>query len=750
MPSTSRNPLILGKARLARALRAGADRLLPAGDDKARGALPELAPLTMVAALEVLCSALGREQARDDLVAALPAYEGALAPGFVLEALARVGLLAHWLPLSPERLGGKDVPALLRWRAGGAVVVHAILPDGACVVQDAGGRHSVPLAALAACVDDEVLVTGPADPDQLGAQGEDNDLLRRNPRLWLLGAFLGEKRRLGQLALTGLLLNLTALAIPLYMRAVYDRVVPNLAMESLWALSAGVAIALVFELMLRHIKAGFVESVGLRVGAAVQHRAVAAILRARAQDRENNVGALMTALRDTESLALLVPQAFVTFLVDVPSILAFFGLIAMIGGWTVLGPVLGAVALVGTGFVTNFALKLASRKASRLAQTRNNLIVEVAEGWQTIKANQGEGRFLSRWDTVSDHIGMATRDTRKWQEMPLHLSSLLVQVVTVLVVMIGVYQIRTGMMTQGAMIAVIMLTGRAMGPVSSAISTMARLYQSVSQLTGLVRVLKTQPERRVSDPAIAPGRLKGAVALKDVRYRFEGASQDSLSGVSFSVNPGEKIALIGRSGSGKSTLLQMIAGLIPHQDGHLLIDGHAIDQYGVAQLRRSIAYAAQDADIFDTSIWDNILLGITEPDEALVERAIRCSGLDAFVSRSVEGYMRKTGPRGSALSGGQRQTVLIARALIRDPQVLLLDEPTASLDITSEQAIINGLREAAQGRTLIVATHRLALLDLVDRVIWMEDGRILADRPKADVLQMLREANTRRAQERAA
>ena len=552
------------------------------------------------------------------------------------------------------------------------------------------------------------------------------------------------------LALTGALLNLCALTVPLYMRAIYDRVVPNLAIESLWALSAGVAIALLFELILRHVKAGFVEGVGIRVGQAVQHKAVSAILRGRAHDKDNNVGALMTALRDTEQLALLVPVAFVTFAVDMPAILAFFLLIAMIGGWTVLGPALGALALIGVGLVTNFALKLASRTASRLVQARNNLIVEVAEGWQTIKANQGEGRFLTRWDTISDHMGLSTQDTRKWQEMPMHMASLLVQLVTVLVVVIGVFEIKAGTMTQGAMIAVIMLTGRTMGPVSMAISTMARLYQSLSQISGLVRVLKTEPERRVSDPSIAQGRLAGGFAVKDITYRFADASEDSLRGVSFSIEPGEKVALIGKSGSGKSTLLQLLAGLLPKQDGHLTVDGHAIDQYAASQLRRSIVYAAQDADIFDTTVWDNILLGIQEPDTALVERAIRCSGLDSFLARSVEGYMRKTGPRGSALSGGQRQTVLLARALIRDPQVLLLDEPTASLDITSEQAIIAGLREATADRTLIIATHRLALLDLVDRVIWLEDGRIVADRPKADVLTMLREANTRRADARAA
>ena len=704
----------------------------------------------MVAGLRALCLVLGRAGSGEDLTGALPAFGGELAPSFVPEALARVGLLAHWSPIAIDQLESTDLPALLRCRQGGALVVHTVLHGGFAVIEDSQGRHPIVLARLAALVEDDVLMVGPADPDQHGHDSETVELVSRNPRLWLAGAFLAEKRRLGQLALTGALLNLCALTVPLYMRAIYDRVVPNLAIESLWALSAGVAIALLFELILRHVKAGFVEGVGIRVGQAVQHKAVSAILRGRAHDKDNNVGALMTALRDTEQLALLVPVAFVTFAVDMPAILAFFLLIAMIGGWTVLGPALGALALIGVGLVTNFALKLASRKASRLVQARNNLIVEVAEGWQTIKANQGEGRFLTRWDTISDHMGLSTQDTRKWQEMPMHMASLLVQLVTVLVVVIGVFEIKAGTMTQGAMIAVIMLTGRTMGPVSMAISTMARLYQSLSQISGLVRVLKTEPERRVSDPSIAQGRLAGGFAVKDITYRFADASEDSLRGVSFSIEPGEKVALIGKSGSGKSTLLQLLAGLLPKQDGHLTVDGHAIDQYAASQLRRSIVYAAQDADIFDTTVWDNILLGIQEPDTALVERAIRCSGLDSFLARSVEGYMRKTGPRGSALSGGQRQTVLLARALIRDPQVLLLDEPTASLDITSEQAIIAGLREATADRTLIIATHRLALLDLVDRVIWLEDGRIVADRPKADVLTMLREANTRRADARAA
>ena len=710
-----------------------------------QGQLLTLAPLPMLVALEELCRRLGKAVTKAQLTAALPMGEGEMPKQFAPIALARAGLQAHWLKLPVERLTPQDVPALLRLNDGGAVLVLAIGAGGRATILEQSGEHQVELTALQGLVEGEILSCGHVDPENgLDDEGE-RDLLRRNPRLWLLGAYMGERKKLGQLIVAGLLLNLCGLTIPLYMRAIYDRVVPNLAISSLWALSAGVVLALIFELLLRRVKSGFVDGIGVRVGQAVQHRAVTSVLHARMNHADNSVGSLMTALRDTEQLSLLVPQAIVTFVVDLPSIFAYCLLIALIGGWTALGPILGAAALLAVGFVTNFALKLASKRSSRLQQARNNLIVEVAEGWQTIKANQAEGRFLARWDTVSDHIGISSRDVRHWNELPGALSGLFVQLVTVFVVVIGVFQIKSGAMTTGALIAVIMLTSRAMGPVATAISTMSRLYQSMAQLTGLARILQTEPERRLSDPTIAAEAIAGDIRVVGLGYRFEGASQDSLKDLSFNVEAGERIAVIGRSGSGKSTLLQLLAGLLPHQSGVITLGGHAVDQYAVAQLRRAITYSAQDAEIFDTSIWDNILLGLPEPDQALVERAIRCSGLDAFVSRSVEGYMRKTGARGSALSGGQRQMIVLARALIRDPAIMLLDEPTASLDITSEQSVINGLREATAGKTLIIATHRLALLDLVDRVIWLDEGKLVADRPKLEVLAMLREANGRRA-----
>lgn len=697
---------------------------------------PAITPLTMLAALEALAAARGIGPGGAALSGALPMAQEALAARLAPLALARIGIEAHWRPLGHRAPEAADLPLVLPLASGGAVLITGCTQDRV-VVLDAVGEQAVPFAAVRPLLAGEALHSGPVDPVNGASDAQERELIRRNPRMWLLGAYLAERRPLGQMLLASALLNLCALAIPLYMRAIYDRVVPNLAIESLWALSIGVVLVLVFELLLKKIKARFVDAVATRVGQAVQHRAIVAVLRARAPTQGMGFGAMLTGLRDLEQLSLLVPSAIATFCVDLPFVVLLFALIAAIGGFAVIGPVIGALGLILFGMVSNYALKLASRRASKLVQARSDLTAELTSGWTTIKANHAEGLFEGRWDVISDHLAIGNMQVRHWSELPAAAAGLLVQLVTVMVVVIGVLQIKAGLMTTGALIAVVLLTGRAMVPVAAAVSMFARAYQSLAQFQALADLLQTEPERDVSDPAVSLASARGALGVAALSHRFAGSGAPSLSGLSFQIREGERVALIGKSGSGKSTLLQLLAGLIPAQEGLITLDGHALDRFAIPQLRRNVIYSAQDAMLFDGTVWHNILLGMPEPEPAVVERAIRCSGLDSFVARTAEGYMRQVGPRGSALSGGQRQALLLARALVRDPRVLLLDEPTASLDVTSEQAVIAGLAEATRGRTLIVATHRLALLEIVDRVIWLEEGRIVADRPKAEVLAQL-------------
>lgn len=695
-------------------------------------------PLTLVTALEKLAGACGKPTSAAMLTAALPIANGQMDPRFVPLAMARANLDARWSPMRLRALDAPDFPVVVLLHAGGALLVTGRAGRDRLQIEDETGTREISETILQGLVADDVLTCGHLDPENGAGFEEERSLMQRNPKLWLFGLYLSERSKFKNMIVAAILLNICALAVPLYMRAIYDRVIPNLAIESLWALSIGVAIVLVFEFVLKHVRSSFIDAVGVRVGQLVQHRAMTSFLHARIKRPDNNVGMLMTALRDIEAVTLLVPQAVVTFAIDVPFFFAYAALIVVIGGWTIAGPIMGAAAMALVGIVTSYALKLSSTKSSKLMQARSNLVVDVAEGIATIKANQAEGRFLRQWDIVSDHIGVGAKTARKWSELPGSMSGFVVQLVTVLVVIIGVFQIKAGVMTTGAMIAVTMLTGRAMVPVSSAISVVSKAYQSMAQLAGLSQILTMEAERDVSDPAIARRPIVGRICLNDVTCRYHEAAEPSLTNVSLSIERGEKIAIIGRSGSGKSTLLRAISGMLPIESGTITVDGHIMGQFAAAHLRKSIVYAGQDAALFNSSIWENILLGMDEPAEDVVERAITVSCLDRFVSRSVEGFARNIGPGGCKMSGGQRQSLVLARALIRDPGTLLLDEPTASMDINAEQGVINGLRASMKGRTLIIATHRMTLLDLVDRIIWVEGGKIVADRPQVEMLATLR------------
>lgn len=693
-----------------------------------------LAGLSTVAALLRLAAEANVVTDATALTVTLPKTGDDLDARLAPLALARVGLEARWERRRPATLAATDLPAIAALEEGGLVVILALDATGNATVATADGDMSGPIEDIAAT---QVLLVGRADPINGDAEADERARIRSHPRLWLAGLFLGDRRRLMQMMVAAALLNLCGLAIPLYMRAIYDRVVPNLAVETMWALSLGVAIVLGFEFAFKHVRSTFVDAIGLRAGQIVQHRVMGGVLRAKGSQLRHSSGALMTALRDVEQLAILIPSAIVTFCIDLPYFAVFALLIAYVGGWVVVAPVIGAMLLAVVGIAGALGLKHAAGRATKLMQARHNLIVDVGEGLGTIKAAQAEGRFLKRWDTLSDHIAITGRATREWSEGPGGVAALLVQLVTVMVVIVGVFQIKGGDLSVGGLVACTMLAGRAMVPVSGAITLLSRAYQSLAQFQGLSTLLALEPEVESGDPALGGRAIRGELSFKAAAYSFPGTPEPVLSGLNFTIRPGERVALIGRSGSGKTTLLQMLAGMAAPTAGRLHVDGHDITHYSAGQLRARIGYAAQDAVLFDLSVRDNVLMGVDKVNEQLFERACAAAGVDNFARRLPDGYGFKVGPRGDRLSGGQRQSLILARALVRNPHLLLLDEPTEAMDLLTEQSMIASIKAWLPNRTLILATHRPALLSLVERVIWLEDGKVVADQPVDAVLSRL-------------
>jgi ATP-binding cassette, subfamily C, bacterial LapB len=670
------------------------------------------------------------------LMAGLPRYEGDLDPRLAPIALARVGLDGSWSNRSITQVRADCLPCLAPLASGGVVLIVGAPAAGLLELAQGAETLTVLATDLAPLTTGSVLVVGTADPINGSPVSDERAQIVKSPRKWILAQFLSNRRLLTQLAITAVFLNLCALAIPLYMRSVYDRVVPNMAIESLWALSLGVFLALGFEWAFKNVRHTFVDAIGLRLGQLVQHKVMNSLLNARLSAAPVHSGGVSMALRDIENLSVLMPNALVTLCVDLPFFVLFATVLYLLGGPVVLAAVLGGLALALVGLYANIGLVRASNKSSQLSKARANLIVDMVEGLPAVKAAQAQGRFLRSWDVLSDHSGVMQRQVREWNDLPASAAGFIVQMVTVLVMIIGIFQIKAGALTVGGLVACTLLAGRAMVPISTAVALLSRGYQALSQFVGLTDLLALEPERDSADEAVRGRRIKGAVAFHDVSFAYPGNSHPALKNISISIQAGEKVAIIGRSGSGKSTLMQIIAGLQAPSEGVVLVDGFNVAQYSAIQLREAIAYAAQDPALFDLTVRENVLLGLTNVPEQRIETALKIAGVDQFTSKHPEGLGLKAGARGLRLSGGQRQSIALARALVRDPQVLLLDEPTSAMDIMTEQTVLTQLKQELGSRTLILSTHRMSLLALVDRVIWLDGGKVIADKPRDEVLRL--------------
>lgn len=674
------------------------------------------------------------------LTLALPSHAGDLDPRAAPIALARFGLLGRWEQRILKDLHHGDLPACVELSDGGYLLVIGHDGDDRLrVATPEGGQVTLRRIDLADQISGRVLLVGHSDPVNGAIDADDREAIIKGPRRWILSRFLSDQRIITQLLIAGLLLNLCSLAMPLFQRAIYDRVIPNLAIESMWALCVGVVVALGFEFALKQVRADFVEAQGLGVAHQIQARVMSAMLGARLEKAPRNSGAVLVALRDIESMALIAPSAIVTFFIDIPFFFVYVFVIWTMAGAVALSVLVGAIVITVIGLASLKGVGTASARGIHLLRARNNLAVDITDGYTTIKANQAEGKFLKHWTLLSDHMAINGHTTRKWSDMAAAATGFTVQAVTVLTIIIGVMMVKAGDLTSGALIAATLLGSRAMGPITGAIALITRAYQSLSQFKTVAELLALPPERDDPRSAITSFPKAGSFDLRAVGLAYSENDGPALSGVTLQIRKGERIALIGRTGSGKTTLLQLLGGLMAPTEGRVLIDGHNMSHYRVEAVRSQVAYAGQDACLFDTTLRENLTLGLSEIDPAALERAVKLSGVDSLAASLPDGFSTKLGPRGSRLSGGQRQAVLLARALARPCNTLLLDEPTASMDIGSEQRVLAGLADAiSDGRTFVMATHRMDLLNLVERVIWLEGGKVIADKPRDEVLAMFR------------
>ncbi|MEO1109761.1 MAG: type I secretion system permease/ATPase [Pseudomonadota bacterium] len=555
---------------------------------------------------------------------------------------------------------------------------------------------------------------------------------------WFWSALSANRWSYVQVALAAALANLLGLVTSVFIMVVYDRVLPNEATESLIALTFGVGIALVFDFILKLLRAGFIDRAGQNADMFMGRRIFDQLLNIQMKSRTGSTGAMTSTVREFETLREFFTSATLVAVVDLPFIALFIFVIYLVGGDLALVPALAVPVVLLAGLVVQPILSRMAEKSLADGQSKQSVLVEAVSGLETIKTTSAGRQMRNRWEQAIERQSAHGARSRAVTQFALNLTGFTQQAAQVLIVFYGVFLITEGQASMGALVASVMLTGRALAPLGQLAQTLTRVNQARSAYRNLNNLMQAESERPEGRSWITRTGFKGAISFSNVHFAYPDQNEDTLNGVSFTIKPGEKVAILGQIGSGKSTIARLLLGLYSPRVGSVMLDGLDIRQIDPGDLRRNIGSVLQDIWLFSGSVRDNIVSGAIRPrDEDLIE-AGRAAGVEDFVARHPSGYDQQLAERGEGLSGGQKQAIALARALIGRPPVLLLDEPTSAMDVKTEAQVIRRLKEATTDTTVVVVTHRTSLLELVDRVIVIEGGKIGADGPKSLLTQHAR------------
>jgi ATP-binding cassette subfamily C protein LapB len=681
-----------------------------------------MTPLDLVDALAALAARLGRPVSpaslRSQLVAA---RDGTLDWGALERALAGFGLRAQRLARRAGALADGELPAL------------AALADGRfALLADA---HDARDPALADAQAGWCLHLAPVPAADLRS---DIPSLR-SARAWFWKVLWGLRGHYVHVALATLVINLLSIAISLYVMNVYDRVVPNRTYETLWVLTIGTGLALAFEFAARTLRGWLIDSAGKRADLEISSGLFARLLSIRLEGKPASSGAFVSNLRDFESVRDVLTSASLTALVDLPFVVLFLAVIAAIAPPLAVVPLVAIGLVLVAGLAVQAPLARSIRASMKDGSQRQGLAVEAVEGLETLKVHNAYGFAQQRWQWFTESVAATSMRSRTLSALVVNFTTLVGQMVTIVTVVWGVYLIHAGVLSLGGLIGVVILSGRAIAPLGQVASLAVRLQQARSAFDGLQALMDRPLEREPDRGYLALASPRGDLAFAGVDFSHDRNGPTLFRGLELSLRAGERVALLGRTGSGKSTLLRLGAGLYSPQAGMVRVDGIEARQLDPAELRRVVGLMPQDPRLFLGTLRENLDLARADrpADDARLVEVLRALGLDAMAARHPRGLDMHLGEDGAGLSGGQKQLVAIARLMLRDPRIVLLDEPTSGLDQTTERAVIGALADWTRGRTLLVATHRPAALELVDRIVVLEQGRVVLDAPRAQALEQL-------------
>lgn len=554
---------------------------------------------------------------------------------------------------------------------------------------------------------------------------------------WLWGTMKIVRSTYRDVIIASLLINLFVLATPLFTMNVYDRVIPNNAKDTLWVLSIGVIIIYGIDIALKFLRTYFLETAGKKTDIIASSLIFERVLDLKMSSMPGSVGSMANILKEFESIRSFITASTISLLIDLPFIIIFLITIYYISGPLVVVPV---VIIIFILFYTYFAkekLQNSIKDSYEASSLKNGVLIESLSSIETLKSLGATGYSQWKWEEATSKIADKSIHSKTISASITTVTSFLLQLNTVAIIIVGTYLIGEKMLSMGALIAVVIISSRAIAPMGQVASLLSTFHHTRVSYNALDDIMNMPVEHPQGKKFVARPEYRGNVEFKNINFSYPNADKTTLNNVSFKINEGEHVAIIGKIGSGKSTIHKLLLSLYVPTDGAILIDNIDIKQLDPTELRKNISYVSQDVLLFNGTVKENIVYRLPHIDDEKIIQAAQLSGVMDFVNKHPKGFDMPVGERGILLSGGQRQSIAIARAILNDYPIVLFDEPTSSMDSSTEAKFIKNIKEYLKGKTMILVTHKTTLLHLADRIIVLEDGQVALDGKKEFVIEKL-------------
>jgi len=680
------------------------------------------------------------------LTAGLPIEPGAEAPelfsinnakGLFSRAAAKAGLKSSIIKRPLSQISPLQLPMIILLSNQSACILDRFSEDGTQVKIIMPAEEAVEQWVDVADLEDEYIGFGFMVKKAFEYTDETSRTLHLNQKHWFWSTLKLSTGIYKDVLYASLLINLFVLASPLFTMNVYDRVVPNNAIETLWVFAIGVMIVYVIDTTLKFSRTYLLESAAKKSDIIMSSIIFEKVLDLKMANHPASVGSFASNIKDFDSIRSFLTNATMAAVIDLPFTVIFLAVIAYIGGGIVLVPMITITLILGYAFFIKKPLRASIESTHEASAKKSSILIESLNNIETLKTLGTLNQIQYKWEESTGEIAGKSLKSRLLSASIPTITQLLIQLNTVMIIVYGVYMIQDFELSMGGLIAIVILTGRTLAPMGQVAALMTNYEDTKTSYETLNEIISQPSERPDGKKFVERPDFSGHIEFVDVTFSYPNTDVPALKNVSFVITPGEHVAIIGRIGSGKSTIQKLLLGLYEPDAGQILIDGIDINQIDPADLRKNMGYVSQDIMLFRGTVKDNITFRASHASDGAMIRAAQISGASDFIKKHPKGYEMPIGERGQGLSGGQRQTIGIARAFLLSAPIMLMDEPSNAMDQITEAKLLDNLQTALKGTTSILVTQKMNLLKIVDRVLVVNEGKIIIDAPKEEALLKL-------------